>query len=94
MFDKGKYTYKSDLKLGERYRDKTTDLEGHLVSIHLYEHACERGTLRFLNGDGDVSESTFDAPELVNVKTGAAVKSLRTGGPNRASGSRSTPSRA
>ncbi len=93
MFDTGKYAYKSDLKLGERYRDKTTGLDGHLVSIHLYEHACERGTLRYVNGQRDVSEATFDAPELIHVVTGEVAQSQRTGGPDRAMGGRSNPAR-
>lgn len=93
MFDTGKHTYKSDLKLGERYKDKTTGLEGHLVAIHLYEHACERGTLRYVNGQQDVTEATFDAPELVHVKTGEVATSKRTGGPDRAMGGRSVPGR-
>ena len=46
-----KQTYESDLKLGERYRDNTTDVEGTLIAVHFYEHACERGTLRYLDGD-------------------------------------------
>lgn len=93
MFDKGKHTYKSDLKLGEKYKDKTTGLAGHLIAIHLYEHACERGTLRYVNGQQDVTEATFDAPELVLISTGEVAKSTRTGGPDRASGARSVPGR-
>lgn len=93
MFDKGKNTYKSDLQLGERYKDKTTGLAGHLIAIHFYEHACERGTLRYVNGQQDVTEATFDAPELVHVETGEVAKTERTGGPDRASGARSIPSR-
>lgn len=89
MFDTGKHTYKTDLKLGERYRDKTTGLEGHLVAIHLYEHACERGTLRYVDTDKNVQEVSFDAPEMVLVKTGEAVLTRRTGGPARAEGRRS-----
>lgn len=93
MFDTGKHAYKSDLKLGERYRDKTTGLEGHLVAVHFYEHACERATLRYVNGQQDVTEATFDAPELVAVKTGETPKTTKTGGPNRAMGARGVPSR-
>lgn len=93
MFDKGNVAYRSDLQLGERYRDKTTNLEGHLVAVHFYEHACERATLRYVNGQQDVTEATFDAPELVAVKTGEAAKTERSGGPNRATGARSVPSR-
>lgn len=93
MFDTGKHTYKTDLQLGEKYRDKTTGMEGHLVAIHLYEHACERGSLRYVNGQQDVMEATFDAPELVHVKTGEAAQTTRTGGPDRGNGQRILPSR-
>lgn len=88
MFDVGSETYKTDLKLGHKYRDKTTDLVGHLVAIHFYEHACERGTLRYVNGDGDVQEASFDAPELVLISTGKIARSTRSGGPARSEGSR------
>lgn len=93
MFDRGKYTYKSDLKLGERYRDKGTGIEGKLTSIHLYEHACERGTLRYINGQMDVVEATFDAPELVLIATGEETRTTRTGGPDRGTGARLIPRR-
>jgi hypothetical protein len=88
VFDSGKHTYKSDLKLGEKYRDKTTGLEGHLIAIHLYEHACERGSLRYVDSQRNVQEVSFDAPELVLVKTGEPVRTTRTGGPERAMGRR------
>lgn len=93
MFDKGKNSYRSDLTLGEKYRDETTGLVGHLVAVHFYEHACERATLRYVNGQRDVTEATFDAPELVCVETGAKPKVDKTGGPDRASGARRTPAR-
>ena len=93
MFDKGKISYKSDLVLGETYKDKTTNLEGHLVSIHFYEHACERATLRYVNGMQEVVEATFDAPELVHVVTGVQATAEKTGGPQRSMGTRTVPSR-
>lgn len=93
MFDTGKHAYKSDLKLGERYRDKTTGLEGHLVALHFYEHACERGTLRYVNSNKEAIEVTFDAPELVHIQTGEVATTTRTGGPERANGQRGVPSR-
>ena len=87
-------TYDSDLILGEKYRDNATGLVGTLTSIHFYQHACERATLRFLNGQGEVVESTFDAPELVRVKTQKAARASKPGGPARADGSRAAVSRA
>jgi hypothetical protein len=93
MFDHGSQTYKSDLELGELYRDDKTKLEGHLVAISFFEHACERGTIRYTNGQGDVKESTFDAPELTLVKTGAKATTKKTGGPDRPIAGRSSASR-
>ncbi len=93
MFDRGRRAYRSDLELGDRYRDKTTGLEGHLVAVHFYEHACERATLRYLNGQLDVTEATFDAPELVRVDSGEPVRAVLAGGPERASGVRAVPER-
>lgn len=87
-FDTGKNTYKSDLILGDTYRDNTTGLEGHLIGIHFYEHACERATLRYVDTQKRVQEISFDAPELVHVPTGVQAKSERTGGPARAEGRR------
>lgn len=88
QFDTGKNTYKSDLVLGERYKDKTTNIEGHLIGIHFYEHACERATLRYVDTQQRVQEISFDAPELVHVKSGVTATSTRTGGPARAEGRR------
>jgi hypothetical protein len=88
MFDRGTQNYRSDLHLGEKYRDQATGVEGALTAIHFYEHACERGTLRYVNGQKDVIEATFDAPELVHVATDKPAHSTRPGGPNRAEGRR------
>lgn len=88
MFDTGKETYKSDIKLGEKYQDKTTELIGHCVAIHFYEHACERVTLRYVDNDKNVREISFDAPELVHVESGKQAKAEKTGGPERATGAR------
>lgn len=87
VFDTGKNTYKSDLILGERYRDRS-GIEGHLIGIHFYEHACERATLRWIDKQDRVQEMSFDAPELTLVKTGIVPKVARTGGPARAEGRR------
>jgi hypothetical protein len=91
MFDRGSENYRSDLKLGEKYRDRTTDLVGTLVAIHFYEHACERGTLRYVNGQQDVAEASFDAPELVHIDTDAPARAAKPGGPARADGRRTQP---
>lgn len=83
-----KQSYKSDLKLGEKYRDNTTGLEGTLIAVHFYEHACERGTLRYVNRQQEMVEQSFDAPELVNVASGRLSAVDRPGGPRRAEGAR------
>lgn len=88
MFDRGTQVYRSDLRLGEKYRDETTGIVGHVVAIHFYEHACERATLRFLDQDRNVQEVTFDAPELVHVTTEVRATSTKAGGPRRAEGRR------
>ncbi|HUR24020.1 MAG TPA: hypothetical protein VMZ73_09140 [Acidimicrobiales bacterium] len=88
MFDHGSQNYRSDLKLGQKYRDETTGVIGHLVSIHFYEHACERGTLRYVDGDQNVQEMSFDAPELVHVDTNVRAVVSKTGGPRRSEGGR------
>jgi len=80
--------YKSDLVMGEKYRDATTGLEGTLVSVHFYEHACERATLRWVNGNREVVEASFDAPELIRIETGRAARTSRPGGPRRSEGGR------
>lgn len=76
-------SYASDLRMGEKYEDKTTGIQGHLVAVHFYEHACERGTLRYVNGQQDVQEATFDAPELVHVDTRMVATASKPGGPAR-----------
>lgn len=88
MFDRGSNNYRSDLKLGERYEDQKTGVSGHLTALHFYEHACERATLRFVNKDGEIIDSTFDAPELIHVESRKPVSSARPGGPERSDGRR------
>lgn len=88
IFDTGRNTYKSDLELGEKYRDKTTGIVGHLIGIHFYEHACERATLRYVDNQQRVQEISFDGPELVKVADESPVTTTRTGGPARAEGGR------
>lgn len=80
--------YDSDLVMGERYKDNTTGIEGTLVSLHFYEHACERGTLRYVDNDMNVQEVSFDAPELVHIETNVAATATRPGGPARSEGHR------
>jgi hypothetical protein len=74
--------FKSDIKLGERYRDRITGLEGTADSVHFYRNACERARLVHLH-DGEIKEAYFDAPDLIHVDSGAQASSPRTGGPAR-----------
>lgn len=88
MFDKGRENYRSDLVLGEEYREKSTGVVGKAVCISFFEHACERVVLRYIH-DGDIKEAGFDAPEVERVKTGATPVQQQTGGPARFDGRRS-----
>lgn len=91
-FTKGSETYRSDVVLGEDYREKSTGLVGKAICIAFFEHACERVTLRYLH-DGDVKEASFDAPEVERVKTGVTPVQQKSGGPARADGRRGVMSR-
>lgn len=79
-----KQNYRTDIKLGERYRDDQTGIEGVATSIHFYQHACERVTLEYVKPDGELQEVTFDSPRLTSVRTGKTATTTRTGGPARA----------
>lgn len=81
--------YGSDIKLGDRYRDDQTGIEGVATSIHFYQHACERITLELVKADGELQELTFDAPRLRSLTTQKVAKTTKTGGPARAGESRS-----
>lgn len=86
-FTRGSETYKSDIVLGEQYREKSTGLIGKAVALYFFEHACERVSLRYIH-DGDVKDATFDAPEVEMVKTGKTPVQQKSGGPDRGDGRR------
>lgn len=92
IFDKGSETYRSDIVLGEQYRETSTGVVGKAVCLAFFEHACERVTLRYLH-DGDVKEASFDAPEVERVSTGKTPVQQATGGPARNDGRRGVISR-
>lgn len=71
---------KTDIILGERYRDTVTGLEGVATAVTFYLHACERVSLEFTK-DGEVKFESFDAPRVEQVATGAIPTVTRTGGP-------------
>lgn len=73
--------YRSDIKLGEKYRDTQSGFEGHAVALYFYQHGCERVALKTL-ADGEIKEFVFDAPELASVKTGVRAVVTKTGGPH------------
>jgi hypothetical protein len=75
-----KKTFKSDSKLGDRYRDPLTGFEGVATGVTFYLHACERITLEFVK-DGEIKYESFDAPRLVHVDSGEQPTTKRTGGP-------------
>lgn len=77
-----KEKYTSDIKLGEKYRDDQTGIEGIVECIHFYQFGCERITLSLLVA-GDLKEYTFDAPRLRHVETGKLARTDRTGGPEK-----------
>ena len=77
-----KSTFSTDVVLGQKYRDKHTGFEGHAISVHFYEHACERVALKGLNGQGEIVEYFFDALELEDVETRETPKAEKTGGPH------------
>lgn len=77
-----KVSYKSDIVLGEKYRDKNTDLEGIATAVYFFQHSCERVQLDYVH-DGDLKQVAFDALQLVHLKSGKQATSDKTGGPVR-----------
>lgn len=71
---------KSDVTLGDRYRDPLTGFEGVATGVTFYLHACERVTLEYVK-DGAIKYESFDAPRLEHVDTGKKPQTTRTGGP-------------
>lgn len=76
--------YKSEVKLGKRYRDTDTGFEGVAGSVTFYQHGCERVVLKGTNLQGELKEYSFDVPEVELVETGERLKVLeeKTGGPH------------
>jgi hypothetical protein len=84
---------KSDVKLGDRYRDPLTGFEGVATAVTFYLHACERVSLEFIK-DGEVKYEAFDAPRLIHVDTDTRPATTRTGGPGgREARPNATPTR-
>lgn len=84
MFDSGKETYKTDIKMGETYEDKQTGFKGTVTAIYFFQFACERALLERVNPiDNKIEETSFDSPRLTHVESGEKATSRRTGGPAR-----------
>lgn len=71
---------KTDVRLGDRYRDPLTGFEGVATAVTFYLHACERVSLEYVK-DGKVGYESFDAPRLVHIASGTQPTTTRTGGP-------------
>lgn len=77
---KKKNGYKSDIVLGEKYRDDQTGIQGTAVAITFWQHSCERVIIE-LTVNGKIEEYSFDSPRLTHVETEKKVTSEKTGGP-------------
>ena len=75
-------TFNSDVVLGEKYRDSQTGFEGIATAIYFFQYGCERVQLEQLDKKTlDIRSITFDAPRLINQRTGIAPVVKKTGGP-------------
>ncbi len=78
-----KEKYESEVKLGEKYRDTQTGIEGTAVSIAFHQFGCERVGLETVIA-GKIEEYWFDTPRVVNVKTEVRATTTKKGGPRDA----------
>lgn len=79
-----KQTYKTDIKLGEKYRDDQTGIEGTATAVIFFQYGCERADLETVV-NGKIETYGFDAPRLTHVETEKRATTKRTGGPARES---------
>ena len=84
--------FKSDIILGDKYRDPLTGFEGVATAVTFYLHACERVSLEYVK-DGEIKYESFDAPRSIHVKTETQPKTTRTGGPGGRESSQHQPER-
>lgn len=73
--------HESDITLGDEYRDHITGFQGVAVARFEFLTGCTRIRLETSDDDGERKKDTFDAPRLVEVKTGERVTSDDPGGP-------------
>lgn len=86
-----KNSFKTDIVLGEKYRDEQTGYEGTATAVYFFQHACERVCLETYDPTTKkIIESTFDSPRLTSIKTGRVAKTDKTGGPARETAIRPT----
>lgn len=78
----GKPKYETDIRLGERYIDKQTGIEGTATAVTFYQFGCERVSLENVTR-GEIKDYGFDAPRLTHVATQQTAQTTRTGGPDR-----------
>ena len=79
-----KKAYRSDIVLGEKYRDEQTGYEGIANAIYFFQYGCERVTIESYDATTkNIRTETFDAPRLVHVATGKRAQVTRTGGPDK-----------
>jgi hypothetical protein len=72
-------TYSSDIKVGARYLDKQTGIEGPVTSLVFFQHGCERACIEIFDGK-EIKEFYFDAARLTAVETGKTASADRPGG--------------
>lgn len=72
--------FKSDIILGEKYRDTQTGIEGFATCVTFFQFSCERAVLEVLN-DGELKEYGFDVQRLEHIASGKVATTERTGGP-------------
>lgn len=74
--------FKSDIVMGQRYRDSQTEYEGIATAVYFYQYGCERVNLEAYDTKTKmVHSTTFDAPRLIHVDSGKKIKVKKTGGP-------------
>jgi hypothetical protein len=79
-----KQSYRTDIKLGEKYEDKQTGIKGIATAVIFYQHGCERVDLETVVA-GKIESYGFDAPRLTHVETQKVASTTRTGGPAKES---------
>lgn len=70
-------------KLGKKYRDKITGIEGIATSVTEFLYGCRRIGLTYKDGDGKPADVVFDEPSLEEVKEPKRIAPRQnTGGPH------------